>query len=122
MRAAWIYAALTAVVCTFHLAVILGAPLGHLTMGGRLEGALPVEGRIGSALSMLLLAAMAGVVMARAGLLRWRVPGWAIWGVVVLLGVSVVMHLLTPSAAERALWLPQILVMLACAVTVAKRA
>ena len=61
VRAAWIYAALTAVVCTFHLAVILGAPLGHLTMGGRWEGALPVEGRIGSALSMLLLAAMAKI-------------------------------------------------------------
>ena len=122
MRAAWIYAALTAVVCAFHLAVILGAPLGHLTMGGRWKGALPVEGRIGSALSMLLLATMAGVVMARAGLLRWRVPGWAIWGVVALLGVSVVMHVLTPSAAERALWLPQILVMLACAVSVARRA
>ena len=121
MRAAWIYAALTAVVCVFHLAIILGAPWGHLTMGGRWDGALPWQGRVVSALSMSLLAGLAVVVLARAGVLRLRLPGWAIWVVMAILGVAVVEHLLTPSAAERDLWLPQILVMLVCAVVVARR-
>ena len=121
MRAAWIYAALTAVVCAFHLAVILGAPWGQLTMGGRWDGALPWQGRVVSALSMSLLAGLAVVVLARAGVLRLRLPGWAIWVVMAILGVAVVEHLLTPSAAERDLWLPQILVMLVCAVVVARR-
>ena len=121
MKAAWIYVALTVIVCTFHLSLILGAPLGHLTMGGRWSGALPLEGRITSAVSIAILAGLAFVVLARAGLLAWRLPGWAIWVVVVYLAVGVVLHIVTPSAAERALWLPQIAVMLVCAVVVARK-
>ena len=121
MKAAWIYAALTAVVCTFHIGVILGAPVGHLTMGGRWDGVVPLEGRVASGLAFMLLAAMAFVVLARAQGVRARFPRWAIWGVVGLLGVGVIEHILTPSAAERALWLPQILVMLACAIVVARQ-
>ncbi len=120
-RAAWIYAALTAVVVAFHAAVILGAPLGDLTMGGRWPGVLPWQGRLASALSMALLAVLTGIVLARAGLLRWRLPGWTIWAVVAVQAVAVVEHLVTPSPAERALWLPVIVVMLACAVVVARR-
>ena len=108
-------------VCAFHLAIILGAPLGHLTMGGRWSGTLPAEARALSALAMVLLAGMAAVVLARAGILRWAPPRWAIWGVVAYLIVGVAAHIATPSAAERTLWLPQILVMLVCAVVVARR-
>ena len=121
MRAAWIYAGLTVVVVAFHLSLILGAPLGHLTMGGRWQRALPAEGRMVSAVSMLLLTALALVVLARAGVLRWQLPRWAIWGVVAYMGLAVVVHVITPSAPERALWLPQIAVMLVCAVVVARQ-
>ena len=121
MRAAWIYAGLTAVVSAFHLSLILGAPLGHLTMGGTWQGALPGEGRVASALAMVLLAAMALVVLARARVLRLAVPTFAIWAVVGMLAIGVVQHVATPSAAERALWLPLILVMLVCALVVARQ-
>lgn len=82
--AAWLHAALGAVVVAFQIAAILGAPVGHLTMGGRWTGALPPEVRVGSALSGLLLVAMALVVLARAGVLDWRLPRGLIWGVVAL--------------------------------------
>lgn len=120
MKAAWIYAALTGVVCAFHLALILGASLGHLTMGGRWPGVLPLEGRVTSAVSIVILAGLAVVVLARAGVLRLKLPTWAIWVVAGYLALGVALHVATPSAAERALWLPQILVMLVCAVHVAK--
>jgi len=119
--AAWIFAALTAVVVAFHLSGILGAPVGHLTMGGRWPGVLPLEGRIAAGLSAVLMVSLALVVLGRAGILPVRPSRLAIWLVVGLMGLSVVMHLATPSAAERALWLPQILVMLACALVVARR-
>lgn len=115
------YVALTGVVCVFHLALILGAPLGHLTMGGRWAGALPLEGRITSAVSIVILTGLAVVVLARAGVVALRLPDWAIWAVVAYLAVGVALHVATPSAAERALWLPQIAAMLACAVMVARR-
>lgn len=126
MRAAWVYAALTGVICAFHLAMAAGAPWGHLTMGGRWPGVLPPEGRLTALVSVVILAGLALVVLARAGVLRIGVlrigvPGWAIWGVVAYLAIAVVLHVITPSAAERALWLPVILVMLVCALVVARQ-
>lgn len=119
-RAAWLHAALVAVVVLFHLAAISGAPVGHLTMGGRWPGALPPELRVGSALSALLLVLLAAIVLARAGIVRLRLPGWLIWAVVAVHALGAFVHVITPSAAERALWLPVILVMLACALVVAR--
>ena len=119
-RAAWLYAGLTVVVVSFHLAMALGAPWGHLTMGGRWPGVLPPEGRVTAALNAVLLAGLALLVLSRAGMLALPAPGWAIWAIVAFLSVGVVLHIITPSAAERALWLPQLLVMLVCAVVVAR--
>ena len=116
--AAWIFAAASAGTVAFHGAVIVGAPWGRLTMGGRWPGQLPLPARLLTASSALLLVLLAAVVLAQvyrpAGL-----PRWAIWGVVVLMGVAVVANAATPSAPERLLWLPVVVVMLACSVTVA---
>lgn len=117
--AAWIYVAATGLVVVFHLAVILGAPVGHLTMGGRWRGALPPVGRLAAALSASLLTGLALVVLARAGVIGLDLPGWSIWAVVGVTALSVLAHIATPSAAERALWLPVILVMLASVLVVA---
>lgn len=119
-RAAWLHAGLTMVLCCFHLAMVAGAPWGHLTMGGQWLGVLPGPLRGVALVNAALLAGLAVVVLARAGVLALWVPRWAIWGIVGFLCVSVVVHIITPSAAERALWLPVILVMLACAVVVAR--
>ena len=42
-----------------------------------------------------------------------------IWVVVALMGVSVVMHLFTPSRWERIVWLPVVAVLFICSLTVA---
>ena len=119
-RAAWVYAGLTAVVCAFHLAVAAGMPWGHLTMGGQWPGVLPVAGRVMALANAGVLAALAVLVLTGAGVLSLPAPRWALWGIVGFLCISVVLHVITPSAAERALWLPQIVVMLICAVVVVR--
>lgn len=111
--AALVHAALSLVVVGFHLALIAGAPLGHLTMGGRWPGRLPVAGRIAAGLSALVMLAMTAVVLDRAGLLALGLPPLAGHGVAGFLGLSVALHLATPSAPERRLWLPVILAMAA---------
>lgn len=120
-RAAWVYAALTVVVCCFHLAMAAGAPWGHLTMGGQWPGVFPAPLRFVAVVNAVLLAGLAAVILGRAGILAVPVPRWAVWGVVVFLTLGVFVHVVTPSAAERALWLPQLLVMLICALVVAQR-
>jgi hypothetical protein len=110
-----VFVGLAGVVVLFQLAMILGAPWGHLTMGGRWPGRLPAQGRIAAGLSALLMGALAAVIAARGGLIAMALPGWAGWAVVGFMGLSVLMHVATPSAAERRLWLPVVVLMLAAA-------
>ena len=108
---AWAFLAGSAVTVAFHAAVILGAPWGHLTMGGRWDGALPLPARGLSVVSAALILLMASVVAARVGLLAWRFPAWSMYVVMAVMVLSLAMHVATPSAAERQLWLPVILAM-----------
>jgi hypothetical protein len=110
--AATLFAVLSAVVVAFHLAVILGAPWGRLTMGGRWPGVLPPRARVLSAASAVLTVAMA-VVLWQAG------PAWAVQGVVALMVLSVVGNAATRSEGERRLWLPVSLAMFLSALSVA---
>ncbi len=126
MIAFGVYALLTAFVCAFHLAMIAGAPWGHLTMGGRWPGRLPMEGRISAGVSALLLIGLLGLVAARAGLVDpdgplvalLHLPVWSFWLVPAWLALGVVLHILTPSKAERLLWLPVLIGLLGAALTV----
>jgi hypothetical protein len=117
--AARIYALLAGVVILFQLALIFGAPWGHLTQGGFHPGVLPLQQRLMASASVVLMAGMAFVVLSHSGVLA-RQP-WtkaATWGVLVMSVLGVVMNLATPSAPERMIWAPVTVVMLACAVRV----
>jgi hypothetical protein len=121
--AARIFLVLTAVVVAFQLALAAGAPWGELTMGGAFPGQLPPRMRAAAVGSAVLLTGFGGIVAARAGL---ALPGWRrasrrlIWMVVVYTLVGIVLNGATPSARERALWLPVTLVLAGCALVVAR--
>lgn len=117
MIAAWVFAALSAGVVVFHLAVILGAPLGRLTQGGRHSGVLPLINRIMAGVSALLTLAVALAVLAAAGQgPNW--PRWTGWFGVVFGGLALVANLATPSRAERQIWAPVAVALLASALWV----
>jgi hypothetical protein len=122
-RAAWVYVVLTGVVIAFQLALVAGAPWGELTMGGTHPGRLPPAMRAAALGSAVLLAALAGVVAARAGI---ALSGWRraarrlIWVAVVYGVVGIVLNAVTPSPRERMLWLPVAIVLAACAIIVAR--
>ncbi len=117
--AAWLYAALAVVVALFQLALTLGAPWGHLAMGGRYPGRLPPGMRLAAIGQGVLIAFFAIVVLGRAGLTSPTPPEWLFWTVVGLSGLSALLNLITPSIPERRLWGPLALLMLLCAVRVA---
>ena len=119
------YIALSAVVIGFQLALAAGAPWGELTMGGAFPGQLPPPMRAAAVGSAVLMLAFAAVVAARAGLAlpRWRQASRRlIWVVVAYALVGVVLHVVTPSARERMLWLPVVLLLAGCALVVARSA
>lgn len=116
--AAWIYAALCAVVASFQLALVGGAPWGHLTQGGQSPGVLPPGPRAFAALSALLLVLMALAVLSAAGKAGLAWPRWTGWAALALTALTTALNWLTPSAPERLLWGPVTLVMLVAAVRV----
>ncbi len=119
-------AALVLVVVLAALAVLqvglaAGRPWGRLAWGGQ-HTVLPTGLRVGSALSVLLYAAIAAVVADRAGLVDVVGDGVArvgTWVVVAYLGLGVLANLASRSRAERAVMTPTVVVLLACALTVA---
>jgi len=102
-------------VVAFQIALAAGAPWGAYAMGGASPGQFPSALRVGAIAQAVLLAGMAGVILARAGLILpgwWRVSHWLVWIVVALTALSLVLNLITPSAGERAIWAPTLSLLL----------
>jgi hypothetical protein len=125
--AAIVALALFAGLVAFQLALALGAPRGRAASGGAAVGVLPTRLRIASAVAVIVWAGIALAVAHRGGLPVWSpLPvSWlavVVWIVAGLLAIAVVMNAITPSALERAIWLPFTLVLLAATLTVATTA
>lgn len=104
-----LFAALTAIVIAFQLALALGAPWGAFAMGGSVAGVYPPAMRIAALIQAAILASLALVVLCRAGVVlrSWRdASRWLVWGVVALLAATSILNLITPSPAERVIWAP----------------
>ena len=103
--AAILYILITVVVIFFQLFLVLGAPWGEFTQGGRHKGTLPISGRISAAISIPILVFMASSISSVVGF----VPNWSIrtaYITLALQGVPAVFNLITPSLKERRLWGP----------------
>ena len=116
------FAAVTAAVVVFQLALAAGAPWGAYAMGGAFPGRMPTPMRVAAVVQALLLTGVAVVVLSAAGLVA---PGlvaewpWLTWVPVVVSAVAVVLNASTRSQGERRLWLPVTVVLLLCSLGVA---
>lgn len=112
-----VYGVLMLGVIGFQIALIFGAPWGHLTQGGAFQGALPLKGRIAAGISIILLSCMALAILSAGG--SWPGwPNWAAWAAVAVHVVSTVLNWITPSSAERKLWGPITTLMLVLALAI----
>lgn len=112
--AALLFTLLTAFVGVFQIALMLGAPWGELTLGGRWRGSLPPAVRLIPLLSLLLLGGFGALILARAGLAFPALFGASrqlVWLVVAYCMLGAVVNFITPSRAERRLWFPVVLCM-----------
>ena len=103
--AAILYILITVVVIFFQVFLVLGAPWGEFTQGGRYKGTLPISGRISAAISIPILVFMASSISSVVGF----VPNWSIrtaYITLALQGVTAVFNLITPSLKEKRLWGP----------------
>jgi len=120
--AAIIYAIVSLGVIAFQIALAAGAPWGAYAMGGAFPGQFPPELRIAAIVQAVLLAGLAAVILARAGLIlpSWsRASRWLAWVVVAFSTLSFILNLITPSAGERAIWAPTAFLLLMSSLVVA---
>jgi hypothetical protein len=78
--------------------------------------------RVSAIVQAVLLAGLAVVILARAGFILpglWGVSHWLVWIVVAITALSLVLNLITPSAGERAIWVPTLLLLLISSLIVA---
>lgn len=120
--AAWMVAGLLSVIALFQIALAAGAPWGELAMGGRYPGRFPAPMRIAALVQTGVYAAMAAVLLIRAGVI-WperaadmQIAAYVVTGVMAL---ALVLNLITPSRWERRIWAPVALLMLLGAARVA---
>lgn len=101
-----------------QIALVAGAPWGEFTQGGRLAGALDGQGRVSALFSAVVLAFMAMVMLARAGIgplcrCNLRTLSALTWSTVAYSAVAVLLNSITPSAVERMVWVPIAVALLA---------
>ena len=109
MLPGYLFAACVTIVVLFQFALIIGAPWGHLAMGGRYPGQFPPALRVAAFVQSVLLTFLALIVLTKAGIMfpdHYASATIAIWVVTIVSGLSLIMNLATPSKWERILWAP----------------
>mgnify|MGYP001627768753 CR=1 FL=1 len=105
-----IFALLALALAGFQLGLAMGRPWGHLTLGGRYLGKLPVFLRIAALAYVVLWIGVAGLVLVHVGVIGEGFTGIGasarIGPVFLLCVVTMVLNLITPSRQERRLWGP----------------
>ena len=107
--AAYIFLFCTVLGILFQFALALGAPWGEMAMGGKFPGKFPPPLRMLAVVQAFVLAGMAAVVVARAGMAFdsfFELSKTAIWFVCAVCLVSAILNIITPSKKERVLWGP----------------
>jgi hypothetical protein len=121
--AAFILVFIQICVALFQLALVLGAPMGEYTMGGQNPGRLPIKLRLGAAISLLVNIAIGGHYLAQTGFVQTLLPAQlnqvANWSLVAFTAIGLLMNSISRSKKERQMWVPVLLLSLACAVVVA---
>ena len=106
----------------FQLALVFGAPLGHFAWGGA-DRVLPRRKRIGSAVSILLYAVFAWVLLMKAGVVPMVLPeiivDVATWVIVGYFALGIPLNAISRSKPERYTMTPILIVLLVLALIVA---
>lgn len=120
--AAVVACALLAALAVFQLALALGAPWGRFAWGGRHERELPTRLRVASAVTVVVYALFAVVLLDRAGVvdvLPDAVSRVAAWVLFASFALGTVMNGISRSRPERLVMTPVTAVLAVCTLVVA---
>ncbi len=111
-----------ALLAVFQLALVAGAPLGHFAWGGQ-SRVLPTRLRVGSAVSIIIYALIAVVLLERSGLVvllgNAGVIQVAAWVIFAYFTLGILMNAISRSKPERYTMTPVTLVLAVLSLLVA---
>jgi hypothetical protein len=120
--AALAFAAASAIVIGFQVALALGAPWGAYAMGGAYPGRFPGRLRVAALVQAIVIGFLAIAVLSDAGLVAPELAEllpWLVWLAVAFSALSTVLNAITRSQLERRTWFPVASVMLISSLIVA---
>jgi hypothetical protein len=105
---AWFLVVAFAATALFQIAIVLGAPLGEYSYGGRTQGKLPSRYRFSSVVSSALLFAIAAHYLAVLGVLEAILPSNMFqvvnWVLVGFAAMAALLNNITRGKKEKQLW------------------
>ncbi|WP_217593950.1 hypothetical protein [Cohnella sp. GbtcB17] len=120
--AAVIGAAIAILIAIFHLLLLAGLPLGAYCWGGKYERVLPPRVRWMSLPSAIVLAIIALMILAYAGVIQMGDGAGAvimIWAIAVFFGLNTLGNLASKSKREKAVMTPAAGIAFLCSLIVA---
>ncbi len=106
---AWLFTIAAVAATGLHLLLILGLPIGFMTMGGRNPAVLPPSARVASLFQAVLLLGLAVIVLNAAGVISAPPllgARWLLWMAVAISSLSLIANTITPSRKERWFGMP----------------
>lgn len=104
-----LFTLLSLIVVTFQVLLFFKMPWGEYTMGGFHPGVLPKQYRIAALIQSFLILFNALVILNHSELLTFLSKSFTnfwMWVIMVMMGLSSIMNLITKSQKERRLWAP----------------
>ena len=120
--AAIVFAVVAGGVVAFQFALAIGAPWGAYAMGGSFPGRFPPPLRVAAVVQGVVIALLAVVVLAEAGVVLPEIATgfpWLIWVPVAVSALAVVLNAISRSAGERRIWVPVAVVLFVSSLVVA---
>ena len=119
---AYIFIVLMICISIFQIVLILGAPLGELTMGGKYPGKLPIKMRVLSFIQIIVIVLFSFLVISRSGILfesYYNISRVGIWVVVSFFVFGSFVNLFSASKKEKIIMGPLNIIALICSFLVA---
>ncbi len=119
---AYIFILLMIFILIFQIALILGAPLGELTMGGKYPGKLPIKMKVASFIQIIVIVLFSFFVISKSGILfesYYNLSRVGIWVVVGFFIFGSFVNLFSPSKKEKIIMTPLNIIALICSFLVA---
>ena len=105
---ALVFVITSVIVILYQLLLALGLPWGEASMGGKFPSKYPTNMRLVALINAIILGCFVVIVLSKTRIAfdSWiSFSNFAIWAVVLVIGISTILNIISPSKIEK-IWVP----------------